>query len=110
MLAHARNVAAFSKQSWPRLSLEYIVAIRPEVILDGQMGTDPAAPAEFWARYPSIPAVRQQQVFGYPDDLALHPGPRLPQTLELLARLIHPEAFAKSQREIAHNRRHVIAQ
>jgi iron complex transport system substrate-binding protein len=109
-LAHARNVAAFSKQSWPRLSLEYIVAIRPEVILDGQMGTDPGAPAEFWARYPSIPAVSQQQVFGYPDDLALHPGPRVPQTLELLARLIHPEAFAKSQREIARNRRHVIAE
>lgn len=109
-LAHACNVAAFSKQSWPRLSLEYIVAIRPEVILDGQMGTDPGAPAEFWARYPSIPAVRQQQVFGYPDDLVLHPGPRMPQTLELLARLIHPEVFAKRRREMARNRQHTIAQ
>ena len=29
----------------------------------------------------------------YPDDPTLHPGPRVPQTLELLARLIHPEAF-----------------
>src|SRR5215469_8931386 len=88
-LAHARNIADFSTQSWPRLSLEYIVASRPEVILDGQMGTDPQAPSRFWARYPSIPAVHQRRVFGYPDDPTLHPGPRVPQTLELLARLIH---------------------
>ena len=93
-LADARNIADFSAQSWPRLSLEYIVASRPEVILDGQMGTDPHAPARFWARYPSIPAVRERRVFGYPDDPTLHPGPRVPQTLELLARRIHPEAFA----------------
>jgi len=91
-LAHARNIADFSNQQWPRLSLEYIVASRPEVILDGQMGTDPQAPSRFWARYPSIPAVHQRRVFGYPDDPTLHPGPRVPQTLELLARLIHPEA------------------
>jgi iron complex transport system substrate-binding protein len=96
-LAHAYNIADASMQSWPRLSLEYIIASRPEVILDGQMGTDPHAPAVFWARYHSIPAVRDQHVFGYPDNPTLHPGPRLPQTLELLARLIHPEAFASKQ-------------
>jgi iron complex transport system substrate-binding protein len=100
-LAHARNVAAFSRQAWPRLSLEYIVATRPEVILDGQMGTDAHAPGRFWARYPSIPAVRQRRVLGYPDDPTLHPGPRVAQTLELLARLIHPEAFADNRREAA---------
>lgn len=109
-LAHARNIAAFSKQSWPRLSLEFIVAIRPEVILDGQMGTDPEAPAQFWARYQSIPAVRDQHVFGYPDDPTLHPGPRVPQTLALLARLIHPEAFARNRHEMTPNNLHVMAQ
>jgi iron complex transport system substrate-binding protein len=98
-LAHARNIAAYSTQSWPRLSLEYIIAMRPEVILDGQMGSDPNSPAQFWARYPSIPAVRQRKIFGYPDDPTLHPGPRMPQTLELLARLIHPEAFLHARRE-----------
>ena len=96
-LAHARNIAEASTQSWPRLSIEYIVASRPEVILDGQMGTDPHAPARFWARYPSIPAVHERHVFGYPDDPTLRPGPRVPQTLELLARLIHPEAFANDR-------------
>jgi iron complex transport system substrate-binding protein len=97
-LARTRNIADFAAQSWPRLSLEYIVASRPEVILDGQMGTDPLSPAQFWARFPSIPAVREQRVFGYPEDPTLHPGPRVAQTLELLARLIHPEAFAGNLR------------
>jgi iron complex transport system substrate-binding protein len=92
-LAHADNIARNSAQAWPRLSLEYIIASRPEVILDGQMGTDPHAPETFWARNQSIPAVRNNRVYGYPDDPTLHPGPRVPQTLELLARLIHPEAF-----------------
>jgi hypothetical protein len=32
-------------------------------------------------------------VFGYPQDPTLHPGPRIAQTLTILARLIHPEAF-----------------
>ena len=84
--------------------------MRPDVILDGQMGTDPDAPAQFWARYPSIPAVRQHQVFGYPDDPTLHPGPRMPQTLELLARLIHPEAFPRTRRETADSNHPLLAQ
>jgi iron complex transport system substrate-binding protein len=101
-LAHAHNIADVSTQSWPRLSLEFIVASRPQVILDGQMGTDPHAPARFWTRYPSIPAVHERRVFGYPDDPTLHPGPRMAQTLELLARLIHPEVFARNQQQASY--------
>ncbi len=97
-LAHAHNIADRSWQSWPRLSIEYVIASRPEVILDGQMGTDPHSPGRFWAKYRSVPAVRDRRVLGYPDDPTLHPGPRVPQTLELLSRLIHPEAFATERR------------
>jgi iron complex transport system substrate-binding protein len=93
-MARATNIAAASAQTWPRLSLEFIIATRPEVILDGQMGSDPNSPSSFWAKYPTIPAVRDHRVVGYPDDPTLHPGPRIAQTLELLARLIHPEAIA----------------
>jgi ABC-type Fe3+-hydroxamate transport system substrate-binding protein len=71
--------------------------MRPEVILDGQMGSDPNSPSSFWAKYPTIPAVRDHRVVGYPEDPTLHPGPRIAQTLELLARLIHPEAIALEQ-------------
>jgi len=93
-LARGANIADASAQAWPRLSLEYIIASRPDVILDGQMGTDPSTPDSFWLKYPSIPAVKNRRVCGYPEDPTLHPGPRIGSTLEILARLIHPEAFA----------------
>jgi|SRR5215469_14568752 len=92
-LARSDNIADVSDEQWPRLSFEYIIAMRPEVILDGSMGSDPAAPAHFWDRYPSIPAVRDKRVFGYPDDPILHAGPRVGRSLEMLAGLIHPAAF-----------------
>lgn len=92
-LADAANIAAASAQTWPRLSVEYIIASRPEVILDGQMGTDPSTPDSFWSKYPTIPAVKNHRVLGYPDDPTLHPGPRIGMTLDRLARLIHPAAF-----------------
>jgi len=98
-LAGGDNIADLSAQSWPRLSIEYIIAMRPEVILDGAMGSDANTPAGFWARYPTIPAVRDHRVFGYPQDPTLHPGPRVWQSLEILARRIHPEAFAASADE-----------
>jgi cobalamin transport system substrate-binding protein len=92
-IAHGVNIADRSPQSWPRLSIEYIIAMAPEVILDGQMGSESAAPSSFWARYPTIPAVRNHHVYGYPQDPMLHPGPRVWQSLEIIASRIHPEAW-----------------
>jgi hypothetical protein len=59
------------------------------------MGTDPTTPDAFWGEYATIPAVRNHSVHGYPEDPTLHPGPRVAQSLEILARLIHPEAFQR---------------
>jgi iron complex transport system substrate-binding protein len=95
-LAHGQNIGEATEQTWPRLSLEYLMAVGPQVILDGQMGSERSVPSTFWARYPSIPAVRDDRVRGYPIDLMDHPGPRIAMALETIARLIHPEAFDAS--------------
>ena len=92
-LARADNIAAASGQQWPQLSIEYIIAMRPQVILDGSMGNDPTSPSKFWESYQTIPAVTDHRVFGYPQDPILHPGPRVGRSLEILARMIHPEAW-----------------
>ncbi len=92
-LAGGANIAPQSDQAWPRLSVEYIIACRPEVILDGQMGTDPTDQGIFWSKYPTIPAVKSRHVFGYPESPTLHPGPRIGLTLDLMAQLIHPGLF-----------------
>jgi iron complex transport system substrate-binding protein len=96
-IAGADNIADATTQQWPQLSIEYIVAMKPEVILDGQMGSDPASPTRFWAAYPTIPAVVNHRVVGYPEDPTLHPGPRVGTTLEMIAKLVHPEAWKTPQ-------------
>jgi iron complex transport system substrate-binding protein len=96
-IARAENIADASAQQWPQLSIEYIVATRPEVIIDGQMGTDPESPSRYWEAYPTIPAVINHRVVGYPEDPTLHPGPRVGATLELIARLVHPEAWTPAR-------------
>ncbi|MGH7947776.1 MAG: ABC transporter substrate-binding protein, partial [Candidatus Binataceae bacterium] len=90
VLARGDNIAARSAQAWPRLSMEYVIAMRPQVILDGQMGSEAATPAGFWSTYASIPAVRDHRVYGYPIDPILHPGPRVWQSLEIVASRLHP--------------------
>ena len=92
-IARAQNIAAAAGEEWPRLSMEYIIAMRPEVILDGSMGTDPSSSSDFWKNYPTIPAVREHRVYGYSEDSILHSGPRVGQSLETIARMIHPEAW-----------------
>jgi len=96
-IAGADNIADASAQQWPQLSMEFIVAMRPEVIMDGQMGNDAETPNQFWQAYPTIPAVRNHRVVGYPEDPTLHPGPRVGTTLEMIARLVHPEAWNTSR-------------
>ena len=96
-IAHAENIAAPANEEWPHLSMEYIIAMRPEVILDGSMGNDPSSSNTFWEKYPTIPAVRERRVFGYPENPILHSGPRVGQSLEMIARMIHPEAWRDAE-------------
>jgi len=93
-MADCINIAAGFGVEWPRVGVEYVIAAAPEVILDGQMGSERAAPSGFWDRYPVIPAVRNHRIYGYDQNEMLRPGPRVGKTLQTLAALIHPEAFA----------------
>ena len=91
-IARADNIADAVDQQWPHLGMEFIIAMRPEVVLDGAMGTDQSS-SSFWEKYPTIPAVRDHRIYGYAEDPMLHSGPRVGQSLELIARKIHPEAW-----------------
>jgi iron complex transport system substrate-binding protein len=93
-MANCVNIAGGLGAEWPRISLEYIIAAAPDVILDGQMGSDPETPSGFWSRYPNIPAVRNHRICGYDQNAVLRPGPQIGETLQILASLTHPEAFA----------------
>jgi iron complex transport system substrate-binding protein len=92
-MAHAENVADAARQEWPRLGIEYVIATAPEVIVDGQMGNEARSPSDFWERYPTIPAVRSHRIYGYDEDAMLRPGPRVVNSLEMIAAMVHPEVF-----------------
>lgn len=77
-VAGGENAAAAAGQRWPRLSLEAALAMAPEVIIDGAMGSEGGeAVAAYWGRYPSLPAVRDGRVRAQSSDALLRPGPRL---------------------------------
>lgn len=96
------NVAAGSGGAWPNLSLEFVVAQAPQVIVDASMGSeeaaDRAASLAFWNDFPTIPAVRDGRVHGYRAYELLRPGPRVAETLATVARFLHPERFADGGR------------
>lgn len=87
--AGARNLARSVEGSYPRISLEWLVAQGPEVIIDTSHDAEPAA--EFWARWPSLPAVAAGKVVSIPSQAATLPGPGLDAALRLLARSVHGE-------------------
>jgi iron complex transport system substrate-binding protein len=99
--AHATNLVT-GDDAWPRLSLEFIVGQKPEVIIDASMGSEAApnrsAALAFWKDFPTIPAVRDGRVVGQGASELLRPGPRVAETLATVARFIHPERFEPEQK------------
>ncbi len=82
------NAAGDLERPWPVLSLEALVARNPGRILDATEA--PAGDAEvlaFWARFPSLAAVKAGAVVRVREPALVRPGPRLPEALRALARL-----------------------
>jgi ABC-type Fe3+-hydroxamate transport system substrate-binding protein len=84
------NVAAASGLSWPRLSLETVIAAAPDVIIDGAMGTEADQGLEaWWRQYASVPAVRAGRLWPQRSDALLRPGPRVGLGARELFEMIH---------------------
>jgi iron complex transport system substrate-binding protein len=95
-VAGGDSVTASRAEAYPRYSLEAAVAKTPEVILLASHSSRQTPMArETWERFGSLPAVKAGRVHWVNGDLVHRYGPRVVEGLELLARLIHPEAFAR---------------
>jgi ABC-type Fe3+-hydroxamate transport system substrate-binding protein len=81
--AGAENLGRAFAEPWPRVAREWLLAAAPDVILDA---SDPAdgEPGAYWARWPSLPAVREGRVVAVPPGTATLPGPWLDRGLALL--------------------------
>jgi hypothetical protein len=80
-----------------RFSIEAAVARAPEVIVlaDHSSGASTAGRAapEKWQTLTSVPAIRAGRLYSVDLSILHRYGPRVPEGLEILARMIHPEAF-----------------
>ncbi len=97
--AGAENVLSNAKVRYPKLPLEAVLELAPEVIVDASASGSGASmePAEvrgFWRRWQVIPAVRHDRIHQFDSALWFRPGPRLVQGLERLTVLLHPEIEA----------------
>lgn len=101
-LAGGENVAADAGAPWAMVSLEAMLARRPEVILDtseNRPGAPRGALAGDWARWPFLPAVAAGRVHFVDPALLAIPGPRLGEMAERMARFLHPERFGAPRQD-----------
>ncbi len=81
---------AASGVSWPRLSLETVIAAAPDVIIDGAMGSEAHQGLEaYWRQFASVPAVRAGRLWPQRSDALLRPGPRVGLGARELFEIIH---------------------
>lgn len=98
-LAGGESVSADGPEGYPRYSVEAAVARGPEVIILARHGAGTAPYArEKWERFADLPAIRAGRLHAVDGDLFHRFGPRVVDALEILARLLHPEAFTGASR------------
>lgn len=89
--AGGTNLAA-GMGPYPHLSLEQVVTLAPEAIVDTAMTATGPRDAKFWQRLATVPAVRDGRVCAPAADPILRPGPRVVEGIRLLADCLHPGA------------------
>ena len=100
-VAGGENVAGGSSLRYPRLNLEEVLRVDPEVILLAGMGSRPlrAESVQGWEGWQVLRAVKAGRVQALDGDLLHRPGPRIVEGLEAIARALHPDAFPASSQE-----------
>jgi iron complex transport system substrate-binding protein len=88
-IAGGRNVVRTGPR-WPSLSLETVLMLAPEVVLDLTSMEGHSALRDAWSGYDAIPAVRDGRVVALTDPVVLRPGPRAGEAALVVARAIHP--------------------
>lgn len=98
-IAGGRNVLTETLMAYPHISLETVVRLNPDVILDlSMMGHADASPAsderlrEPWLSRHELAAVRNGMVFGLTSEPLTSPGPRVVDAVELLQTTIHQKS------------------
>lgn len=93
-------VSGETKERYPKYSIEEIMRINPDVIIDATFYETPLAAekkmmARFWSDLRSIRAVEERKVYIIKTDIHSVPGPRTAQMLLIMAKLVYPDIFGE---------------
>jgi iron complex transport system substrate-binding protein len=102
-MAAGENAIGPTISRYPQIGTEQILVCGAEVIIHSAMGENDlgeqqGAAKQFWCRYASLPAVRNNRIYVVESDTVLRLGPRLPEGMELLARHLHGARFTAGGR------------
>lgn len=96
-IAGGENVMEGVKLEYPRISMETVISLKPDVIIDvGEMGETPAdserrrtVTESLWARQRLVAAVRTGGVHAVNDEAFVVPGPRVVDVARAMATWFH---------------------
>ena len=96
-IAGGRNVLFDSQVAYPRISLEAILRLDPDVIVDmgdmaetvGVTEEHKRAVVKLWESQNGVRAVKERRVFAVAADIFVVPGPRVVEAAEAFAAMMH---------------------
>ena len=89
-MAGGINIARDAGPGWPRYSAEKAIVGKPDVMLVTDRHAPRIGQVPGWSR---LPAVAKNRVYSDLPISFVRPGPRLPDALESVARILHPQLF-----------------
>jgi len=98
-VAGGENVFDDIRRQAVQATTELILARHPDVIVEFRSGELSeglrAKEIAVWNALAAVPAVKNRRIAILTDQRTVVPGPRVAEGTELIARIVHPEAFAK---------------
>jgi len=100
-LAGGESISEHESLSYPLYSIETILLKAPEIIIMSSMESkrDCLNLVKMWQNWRSIPAVKINAIYVVDSNLVDRPTPRIIEGLEVMMRIIHPEAIGGNSKE-----------
>ncbi len=89
-LAGGINVAANTDKSYPTLSLESLIAGKPQIMMYGH-GAQAKDEVQKRPGWESMPFAKDGKIYLVDENVVSRPGPRIIDGLEIIAKTLHPE-------------------
>ena len=98
-IAGGANALSGTSLPYPKISLETLLGVNPDVLVDmGDMADTVNVTEEhkvevvaLWGRYPALKAVAAKRVYAVASDVFVVPGPRIVEAAAAFERMLHPE-------------------